>query len=134
MDPSFMNLSLNSDLRSQSERFLLRSAQSYADEFDDGCPPFPDWPPVGDLTVTDLLEMIRNQSPGKIPLPGVSGRVSGYDYANTTAWKLNVTQVGRHDAKGFKRYCPGPKGYGRSEVHSLHRAVDPLVEARRTPW
>ncbi|KAK8780089.1 hypothetical protein V5799_018567, partial [Amblyomma americanum] len=81
MDPNFMNLSLNSDWRSQH------------------------WPPVGDLTVMDLLEMIRNQSPGKIPLPGVSGRVSGYDYANTTAWKLNVTQVGRHDAKGFKRYC-----------------------------
>ncbi|XP_075553818.1 uncharacterized protein LOC142586834 [Dermacentor variabilis] len=83
----------------------------------------PIWPPVSDLTVMELLEIAQMQGLQQIALPGVTGRVSGYDYANATARHFNVTQLGH--GKKFLRYCR----FGRKDTIEVQYRISAILSA-----
>ncbi|KAL1469816.1 hypothetical protein MTO96_024798 [Rhipicephalus appendiculatus] len=82
-------------------------------------------PPVSAVDVMKLLEMAQKQSVQRIALPGVTGRVRGYDYAITTARNFNVTHRGRH--KKFLRYCRR----GRKDTVEVHYRISAVLS---TMW
>ncbi|XP_065306309.2 uncharacterized protein [Dermacentor albipictus] len=81
----------------------------------------PIWPPVSDLTVMELLQIAQMQGLQQIALPGVTGRVSGYDYANAMARHFNVTQLGR--GKKFLRYCR----FGRKDTIEVQYRISAIL-------
>ncbi|XP_054928506.1 uncharacterized protein [Dermacentor andersoni] len=81
----------------------------------------PIWPPVSDLTVMELLKIAQMQGLQQIALPGVTGRVGGYDYANATARHFNVTQLGR--GKKFLRYCR----FGRKDTIEVQYRISAIL-------
>ncbi|XP_049515780.1 uncharacterized protein LOC125941945 [Dermacentor silvarum] len=78
-------------------------------------------PPVSDLTVMELLEIAQKQGLQWITLPGVTGRVGSYDYANATARHFKVTQLGR--GKKFLRYCR----FGRKDTVEVQYRISAVL-------
>lgn len=82
-------------------------------------------PPVSARVILRLLETAQKQSAYRILLPGVTGKVHGYEYAVATARNFNVTHRGRN--MKFRRYCRR----GRKDTIEVHYKISAILS---TMW
>ncbi|KAL3198047.1 hypothetical protein MRX96_044522 [Rhipicephalus microplus] len=78
-------------------------------------------PPVSARVILRLLETAQKQSAYRILLPGVTGKVHGYEYAVATARNFNVTHRGRN--MKFRRYCRR----GRKDTIEVHYKISAIL-------